>query len=137
MDRLLLSLYTGSLFLLVFVVAPVLTRSTDYKNLAGRLYGRILWRFYLLALFLLLAYLILSDEKLYSTLLIMGLLSNVLLSHYIKLYKRTEVGDIDLLSYNDPKRARFRKLSYLSTFLLFCNFILAVFVLFTITKTKN
>ncbi len=49
MSKLPLALYAGSLFLLVFVVAPTLLRERQNKNLAGRFYGRILWRCYPLA----------------------------------------------------------------------------------------
>jgi Ca2+/Na+ antiporter len=127
-ERLVLSLYTGTLFAIVFLVAPVLLRTEKYKNLAGRFYGRILWRFYKLAFFMLLFYLLIADEKVYALLLMVGLALNVGLSFYLKNLKR-ELGDIDQIDYNHPKRIKFRRLSLLSTGLLFINFLLSTFIL--------
>jgi Ca2+/Na+ antiporter len=127
-ERLILSLYTGTLFAIVFLVAPVLLRTEKDKNLAGRFYGRILWRFYKLAFFMLLFYFLLADEKVYTLLLMVGLALNVGLSFYLKNLKR-ELGDIDQIDYNHPKRIKFRRLSLLSTGLLFINFLLSIFVL--------
>jgi Ca2+/Na+ antiporter len=127
-EKLILSLYAGTLFAIVFLVAPVLLRTEKYKNLAGRFYGRILWRFYKLAFFMLLFYLLIADEKVYALLLMVGLALNVGLSFYLKNLKR-ELGDIDQIDYNHPKRIKFRRLSLLSTGLLFINFLLSTFIL--------
>jgi Ca2+/Na+ antiporter len=127
-EKLILSLYTGTLFSIVFLVAPVLLRTKKDKNLAGRFYGRILWRFYKLAFFMLLFYFLLADEKLYTLLLMVGLALNVVLSFYLKNLKR-ELGDIDRIDYDHPKRIKFRRLSLLSTVLFFINFLLSIFVL--------
>jgi Ca2+/Na+ antiporter len=127
-ERLILSLYTGTLFSIVFLVAPVLLRTKKNKNIAGRFYGRILWRFYKLAFFMLLFYLLIADEKVYALLLMVGLTLNVGLSFYLKNLKR-ELGDIDQIEYNHPKRIKFRRLSLLSTALFFINFLLSTFIL--------
>jgi len=127
-EKLILSLYTGMLFSIVFLVAPVLLRTEKDKNIAGRFYGRILWRFYKLAFFMLLFYFLLADEKLYTLLLMVGLVLNIVLSFYLKNLKR-ELGDIDQIDYNHPKRIKFRRLSLLSTGLLFINFLLSTFIL--------
>jgi Ca2+/Na+ antiporter len=110
------------------LVAPVLLRTEKDKNLAGRFYGRILWRFYKLAFFMLLFYFLLADEKVYTLLLMVGLALNVGLSFYLKNLKR-DLGDIDQIDYNHPKRIKFRRLSLLSTALFFINFLLSIFVL--------
>jgi Ca2+/Na+ antiporter len=127
-EKLILSLYTGTLFSIVFLVAPVLLRTEKDKNLAGRFYGRILWRFYKLAFFMLLFYLLIADEKVYTLLLMVGLALNVGLSFYLKNLKR-ELGDIDQIDYNHPKRVKFRRLSLLSTTIFFINFLLSTFIL--------
>jgi hypothetical protein len=127
-EKLILSLYTGTLFSIVFLVAPVLLRTEKDKNLAGRFYGRILWRFYKLAFFMLLFYLLIADERLYTLLLMVGLALNVGLSFYLKNLKR-ELGDINQIDYNHPKRIKFRRLSLLSTGLFFINFLLSTFIL--------
>jgi Ca2+/Na+ antiporter len=127
-EKLILSLYAGTLFAIVFLVAPVLLRTKKDKNLAGRFYGRILWRFYKLAFFMLLFYFLLADEKVYTLLLMVGLALNVGLSFYLKNLKR-DLGDIDQIDYNHPKRIKFRRLSLLSTCLLFINFLLSTFIL--------
>jgi hypothetical protein len=127
-EKLILSLYAGTLFSIVFLVAPVLLRTKKDKNLAGRFYGRILWRFYKLAFFMLLFYLLIADEKLYTLPLMVGLALNVGLSFYLKNLKR-ELGDIDKIDYDHPKRIKFRRLSLLSTGLLFINFLLSTFIL--------
>jgi hypothetical protein len=57
-----------------------------------------------------------------------GLALNVGLSFYLKNLKR-ELGDIDQIDYNHPKRIKFRRLSLLSTVLFFINFLLSIFVL--------
>jgi hypothetical protein len=127
-EKLILSLYTGMLFSIVFLVAPVLLRTEKDKNLAGRFYGRILWRFYKLAFFMLLFYFLLADEKVYTLLLMVGLALNVGLSFYLKNLKR-DLRNIDQIDYNHPKRIKFRRLSLLSTGLLFINFLLSISVL--------
>ncbi len=127
LDKLVLSLYAGMLFSIVFLIAPVLLRTEGDKNLAGRFYGRILWRFYRLAFFILLFYLLLADEKIYTLLLMVGLALNVGLSFYLKNLKR-DLGNIDQIAYNHPKRVKFRRLSLLSTALFFINFLLSIFV---------
>jgi Ca2+/Na+ antiporter len=127
-EKLILSLYAGTLFSIVFLVAPVLLRTKKDKNLAGRFYGRILWRFYKLAFFMLLFYLLIADERLYTLLLMVGLALNAGLSFYLKTLKR-ELGDIDQIDYDHPKRIEFRRLSLLSTTLFFINFLLSIFVL--------
>lgn len=127
-EKIILSLYTGTLFSIVFLVAPVLLRTEKDKNLAGRFYGRILWRFYKLAFFMLLFYLLIADEKVYALLLMVGLALNVGLSFYLKNLKR-ELGDIDQIDYNHPKRIKFRRFSLLSTALFFINFLLSTFIL--------
>ncbi len=121
MEVLILSLYTGSLFLIVSTVAPILLRTEENKDLAGRFYGRILWRFYKIAFFLLLVYLILSF-KWWGILLLAGLSLNVAVSMWLKNYKR-RLGNIENYSFDAPERVRFRRVSYLSTGILFLNFI--------------
>jgi len=91
MEIVLLSLYAGSLFLLVSTVAPVLLRTEFEKDLAGRFYGRILWRFYKIAFFLLLLYLILG-KKWIGILLLAGLSLNVAISMWLRQYKRALGG---------------------------------------------
>ncbi len=127
MEVLILSLYSGSLFLIVSVVAPVLLRTEENKDLAGRFYGKILWRFYKIAFFLLLVYLILGSE-LWGLLLLSGLLLNVVVSMWLRNYKR-RLGNIESYSFNAPERVRFRRVSYLSTAILTLNFILSTSVL--------
>ncbi|MEJ5338641.1 MAG: hypothetical protein ACK42C_00250 [Aquificaceae bacterium] len=127
-SEILIALYCGSLFALVFLVAPVLLRAERNKDFAGSLYGRLLWRFYKLAFLLLLLYLILGDAKVYALLLMLGLGLNVGISYWLKNYKR-KLGDIDLLDYNEPRRVLFRRVSMLSTVILFMNFLLSLYVL--------
>ncbi|EDP75326.1 hypothetical protein [Hydrogenivirga sp. 128-5-R1-1] len=122
-----LSLYAGSLFLIVSVVAPVLLRTNRDKDTAGRFYGRILWRFYKIAFFLLLVYLILGNKWL-GILLLSGLSLNVAISMWLKSYKKT-LGSIDNYSFDAPERVRFRKVSYLSTLVLLLNFFLSTIIL--------
>jgi len=127
MEVVFLSLYTGSLFLIVFAVAPVLLRSESDKDLAGRFYGRILWRFYKIAFFLLLVYLILGG-KWTGVLLLAGLTLNVVISMWLRQYKRM-LGGIERYDYNAPERIRFRKVSYLSTAVLLTNFLISTIIL--------
>lgn len=127
MNKIPLALYTGSLFLLLFVVAPVLLRENLSKNLAGRFYGKILWRFYPLAFFLILSYLILDANRLYALLLMSGLGANIITSYYLKKLKKS-LGDIDLLPFDHPTRSLFRKISMFSTLLLFINLLLSIYV---------
>ncbi|MFN3946785.1 MAG: hypothetical protein ACK4LA_01715 [Aquificaceae bacterium] len=126
--ELLLVIYTGSLFAIVFLVAPVLLRVKENKNLAGGLYGKILWRFYRVAFLLLILYLILGNERLYAVLLMLGLSLNVGLSYWLKNYKKS-LGNIDQIDYQDPKRVLFRKVSIFSTLMLFGNFLLSLYIL--------
>ncbi len=122
-----LALYAGSLFLIVSAVAPVLLRTERNKDLAGSLYGRILWRFYKIAFFLLLVYLILG-EKWLGFLLLIGLLLNVATSMWLKQYKKT-LGGIEDYDFNAPQRVRFRRVSYLSTALLLTNLFISTIIL--------
>ncbi|MCS7262808.1 MAG: hypothetical protein N3C13_01485 [Aquificaceae bacterium] len=126
--ELLLALYSGALFMVVFLVAPTLLRVKENKNLAGRFYGAILWRFYGVAFLLLLLYLVLGSSKLYALVLLLGLGLNVGISYWLKGYKRS-LGDIDLVPYQDPRRSLFRKVSILSTLVLFLNFLLSFYFL--------
>ncbi|MFN3598356.1 MAG: hypothetical protein ACK4VK_01265 [Aquificaceae bacterium] len=127
-SELLLTLYTGSLFALIFLVAPVLLRARENKDLAGGLYGKILWRFYKVAFLLLILYLILGNERLYAVLLMLGLSFNVSISYWLKNYKKS-LGNIDQIEYQDPKRVLFRRVSILSTLTLFGNFLLSFYIL--------
>ena len=128
-SEILLSLYVGLLFSIVFIVAPSLLRVKENKNLAGRFYGIILWRFYKVAFLLLMFYLILGNERIYTLLLMLGLGLNVGISYWLKSYKK-KLGNIDLIDYKDPKRVVFRRASMLSTLLLFINFLRFLFLLF-------
>lgn len=128
MDRLAISLYAGSLFMLIFVVAPVLLRTQKEKNTAGGFYGRILWRFYPIAFSLLLIYLIKTDEKLYAALLMLMLSVNLIISQWLKNYKK-RLGNIDLVDYNDPRRVLFRKVSFISTLVFMLNLLASVVTL--------
>ena len=123
-----LSLYAGSLFLIVTAVAPVLLRTENNKNIAGRFYGKILWRFYGIAFLLLVVYLILGGRW-WGVLLLAGLSVNVIISMWLKSYKRT-LGNIENHDYSSPQRTLFRRVSYLSTFFLLTNFILSTIILF-------
>ncbi|MDQ7038266.1 MAG: hypothetical protein Q9N26_03585 [Aquificota bacterium] len=127
MEVLILSLYSGSLFLIVSTVAPVLLRTEENKDIAGRFYGRILWRFYKIAFFLLLVYLILGSAW-RGLLLLLGLSLNVVVSMWLRSYKR-RLGNIENYSFNAPERVRFRRVSYLSTGILTLNFIISVYML--------
>ena len=86
--EILLSLYVGLLFSIVFIVAPSLLRVKENKYLAGRFYGIILWRFYKVAFLLLMFYLILGNERIYTLLLMLGLGLNVGISYWLKSYKK-------------------------------------------------
>ncbi len=127
MIELLISLYAGSLFLIVFVVAPTLLRTELYKDVAGGFYGRILWRFYKIAFLLLLVYLILSRNWL-GLLPLGALLVNIGISVWLKSYKRS-LGNIEDYAFNSPERLKFRRVSYLSTLTLLINFLLATIVI--------
>ena len=127
MEVIFLSFYAGSLFLIVFAVAPTLLRTDRNKDIAGSFYGRILWRFYKIAFFLLLVYLILG-EKWLGLLLLLGLGLNVAISMWLKKYKR-ELGNIELYDFNSPQRTLFRRVSYLSTAVLFANLFLSTIIL--------
>ncbi len=127
MNKVFLALYAGSLFMLVFVVAPVLLREKDSKNIAGRFYGRILWRFYPLAFLLLLSYLIFDAKRVQALFLMSGLGVNVTVSYYLKKVKKS-LGNIDALPFDYQRRSFFRKLSIFSTLILFINFLLAIYM---------
>ncbi|MFN3814122.1 MAG: hypothetical protein ACK4SM_05825 [Aquificaceae bacterium] len=129
MNKVFLSLYTGSLFFLLLVVAPVLLRYGENKNLAGRFYGKILWRFYPIAFLLLLLYHIYDGKNFYSLYLMVGLGVNVVISYWLKTYKKS-IEDIDQIPYGDKKRVLFRRVSFLSTFVLFINFLLSLGLLY-------
>ncbi len=129
MDKVILGLYAGSLFFLIFVVAPVLLRDGENKNLAGRFYGKVLWRFYPIAFFLLLLYHIYDGKDSYSLYLMVGLGVNIVISHWLKTYKKS-IGDIDRIPYKDKRRVVFRRLSFLSTFVLFINLLLSLSFLY-------
>lgn len=124
MEKLILSLYVGSLFLILTSVAPVLLRTEENKDLAGRFYGKILWRFYRIAFLLLVVYLILG-ELWKGALLLIGLSLNVYISNRLRKYKRM-LGNIEHYDFNSPERTRFRKMSYLSTALLGVNLLIAM-----------
>ncbi|RLJ70007.1 hypothetical protein BCF55_0268 [Hydrogenivirga caldilitoris] len=123
-----LSLYAGALFLLVTVVAPVLLRTEKNKDVAGSFYGQILWRFYRIAFLLLLVYLILGNKWL-GIILIAGLSLNVVVSMWLRNYKRA-LGNIEGYDFNSPQRVTFRRVSYLSTFLLLINLLISTIILF-------
>lgn len=125
-SELLLSIYCGSLFLMVTIVAPVLLRVEENKNFSGRLYGKILWRFYAIAFPILLFYLIFGDERFMAFVLMLGLGINVGISHWLKSFKRS-MGNIDHIEFDDPRRRLFRKVSMASTFILLLNFILSCY----------
>jgi len=127
MAKYILSLYTGSLFMLIFVVSTVLLRTEKNKNIAGHFYGRILWRFYRISLSLLLIYTLLFDFF-KGLILILGLGANILWSKKLKEFKK-KLGDIESFDYNHPDRVKFRNMSYISLFILFLNFLLSSFVL--------
>ncbi len=127
MEVLALSLYSGSLFLIVFAVAPVLLRTEENKDLAGRFYGRILWRFYKIAFFLILVYLILSF-KWWGLLLLGGLSLNVAVSMWLRNYKR-RLGSIERYEPGSPERVKFKRVSYFSTALLLANLFLSSYIL--------
>ena len=127
MEVVFLSFYAGSLFLILSSVAPVLLRTEKNKDMAGSFYGRILWRFYKIAFFLLLVYLILG-EKWLGLLLLLGLGLNVAISMWLKNYKK-KLGNIENYDFNSPERTLFRRVSYLSTAVLAVNLILSTLVL--------
>ena len=127
MDKFIVSLYTGSLFAIVFIVSPVLLRTGKNKDIAGHFYGKILWRFYYTFLPLLFLNFLLNKNVM-SIILISGLAVNVILSSYLKSFKR-KIGSIENLEFNNPLRKRFRYLSYLSLSILFLNFLLSIFTL--------
>ncbi|ACG57166.1 hypothetical protein HY04AAS1_0478 [Hydrogenobaculum sp. Y04AAS1] len=125
MVKLLVGLYAGEIFSIVFIVSYVLFKKLDSKNLAGRIYGQILWRFYKIALLELLLVFILNISF-YTFFMLLGLLANIYLSYYTKSLKQS-LGDIDKIDINDPRRIKFRKVSKTSSFLLVFNMILAIF----------
>ncbi|GAB6078686.1 hypothetical protein [Hydrogenobaculum acidophilum] len=124
MSKLIAGIYAGEIFSIVFIVSYVLFKKIDTKNLAGRIYGQILWRFYKIA-FLELLLLFILNISFYTAILILGLLGNIYLSYYMKSLKQS-IGDIDKVDFNAPIRVKFRTISKLSSLLLVSNMILAI-----------
>ncbi len=124
MSKLIAGAYAGEIFTIVFIVSYVLFKKIDTKNLAGRIYGQILWRFYKIALLELLILFILNTSF-YTFILILGLLGNIYLSYYMKSLKQS-IGDIDKVDFNAPIRVKFRTISKISSLLLVFNMILAI-----------
>ncbi|HEK25566.1 MAG TPA: hypothetical protein ENO33_04210 [Hydrogenobaculum sp.] len=127
MVKTIVGLYAGEIFAIVFIVSYVLFRKLESKNLAGRIYGQILWRFYKIAILELLLVFFLNIS-LYTFFMILGLLANIYLSYYTKSLKQS-IGDIDKIDINDPRRVKFRKVSKTSSFMLILNMILAIIYL--------
>ncbi|MGC9143873.1 hypothetical protein [Hydrogenobaculum sp.] len=127
MVKTIVGLYAGEIFAIVFIVSYVLFRKLESKNLAGRIYGQILWRFYKIAILELLLVFFLNIS-LYTFFMILGLLANIYLSYYTKSLKQS-IGDIDKIDINDPRRVKFRKVSKASSFTLILNMILAIIYL--------
>ncbi|MGC8588041.1 MAG: hypothetical protein ACP5LI_03335 [Hydrogenobaculum sp.] len=127
MVKTIVGLYAGEIFAIVFIVSYVLFRKLESKNLAGRIYGQILWRFYKIAILELLLVFFLNIS-LYTFFMILGLLANIYLSYYTKSLKQS-IGDIDKIDINDPRRVKFRKVSKASSFMLILNMILAIIYL--------
>ncbi|WP_164930768.1 hypothetical protein [Aquifex aeolicus] len=128
MDKIILSLYSGSLFTIVFIVSPVLLRTEKNKDLAGHFYGKILWNFYRIFLPVLLLYGLLFNFF-EGVILFLGLGVNVFISKKLKEFKR-KLGSIENLDFNHPDRVKFRKLSYTSLSVLFLNFMLSTTILY-------
>ncbi|MGC9286852.1 MAG: hypothetical protein ACP5E7_04815 [Hydrogenobaculum sp.] len=127
MVKTIVGLYAGEIFAIVFIVSYVLFRKLESKNLAGRIYGQILWRFYKIAILELLLVFFLNIS-LYTFFMILGLLANIYLSYYTKSLKQS-IGDIDKIDINDPRRVKFRKVSKTSSFMLILNMMLAIIYL--------
>ncbi len=127
MEKVALALYSGSLFLIIVVIAPILLRTPKNKDIAGHFYGKILRRFYKIAFFLLLVYLIFGKKWL-GTLLLLGLSANVAISMWLRNYKK-RLGNIEDYDFNSPERVRFRRVSYLSTAFLLINFLISTIIL--------
>ncbi|HIP43170.1 MAG TPA: hypothetical protein EYG91_04595 [Aquifex aeolicus] len=129
MTNYILSLYAGSLFLLVFVIFPVLLKTPLNKDIVGYFYGKILWSFYRIFFILLFIYAMLFNFS-EGFILLIGLSINVLISKKLKELKR-EIGSIESLDFNHPKRVKFRKFSYTSLSVLFINFVISSLILIT------
>ncbi len=127
MSKLLISLYTGEIFAILFIVSPIVFKAFEKKNVAGRIYGQILWRFYKIA-FIELGLVFLLNISFYTFLLLTGLLLNVYLSYYMKSLKQS-IGDIDNMDFNHPLRVKFRMLFKISSGVLVINMLLATFFL--------
>lgn len=127
MVKTIVGLYAGEIFAIVFIASYVLFRKLESKNLAGRIYGQILWRFYKIALLELFLVFFLNIS-LYTFFMILGLLVNIYLSYYTKSLKQS-IGDIDKIDINDPRRVKFRKVSKTSSLVLILNMILAIIYL--------
>jgi len=128
MDKIILSLYSGSLFTIVFIVSPVLLKTDKNKDLAGHFYGRILWNFYRIFLPILGIYAVLFNF-LEGVILFLGLAVNVFISKKLREFKRS-LGSIEKLDYYHPDRVKFRKLSYTSLSVLFLNFLISTSILY-------
>ena len=123
MSKLLIGLYIGEIFCIIFIVSPILFKLSQ-KNDAGRLYGQILWRFYKIAIIeLLLTFLF--NKDLYTLILMVGLFVNIYLSYYMKSLKHS-MGNIDNIGYQNPTRVKFRTLSKISSAIMIINMILAM-----------
>lgn len=123
MSKLLIGLYIGEIFCIIFIVSPILFKLSQ-KNDAGRLYGQILWRFYKIAIIeLLLTFLF--NKDLYTLILMVGLFVNIYLSYYMKSLKHS-MGNIDNIDYQNPTRVKFRTLSKISSAIMIINMILAM-----------
>ncbi|RUM29126.1 MAG: hypothetical protein DSY32_03560 [Aquifex sp.] len=128
MEKVILSLYSGSLFTIVFIVSPVLLRTEKNKDLAGHFYGRILWNFYRIFLPLLVVYTLLFDFS-EGVILFLGLGINVFISKRLKEFKR-KLGSVENLDFYHPDRVKFRRLSYTSLSFLLLNFLLSATILY-------
>lgn len=126
MNKLFIGLYVGEIFSIIFIVSFILFKE-EQKNYIGRLYGKILWRFYKIAILELILAFILSPSF-YNLFLIFGLLVNIYLSYHMKSLKQS-IGNIDNIDYNNPTRVKFRRLSKLSSGILILNMILGMIYL--------
>lgn len=123
MAKTLIGLYAGEIFGIIFIVSSVLFKE-EQKNYIGRVYGKILWRFYKIGILeLLLAFIL--NASLYTMLLIFGLLVNIYLSYHMKSLKQS-IGNIDNINYNNPIRVKFRNMSKISSGILVLNMFLAI-----------
>ncbi len=126
MTKALIGLYTGEIFSIIFIVSFILFKE-EQKNYIGRLYSKILWRFYKIALIELL-FAFIFNPSFYILLLIFGLLVNIYLSYHMKSLKLS-MGNIDNVDYNAPIRVKFRTLSKMSSGILILNMLLGILYL--------